>query len=45
MMLLIRFQQNPPGLKMEVCVLGDRSFDQGLALTGRERAIALGRTG
>ncbi|MEQ8971617.1 MAG: hypothetical protein RIE73_14640 [Coleofasciculus sp. C1-SOL-03] len=23
------------------CVLGDRSFDQGLALTGRERAIAI----
>jgi hypothetical protein len=22
------------------CVLGDRSFDQGLALTGRERVIA-----
>ncbi|MEQ8385336.1 MAG: hypothetical protein RH949_23540 [Coleofasciculus sp. A1-SPW-01] len=22
------------------CVLGDRAFDQGLALTGRERAIA-----
>jgi len=26
----------PALLKMEVCVLGDRSFDQGLALTERE---------
>jgi len=40
LMFVITFQQNPPWLKMGVCVLGDRAFDQGLALTGRERAIA-----